>query len=192
MKSSIPPIQMITIEEPDTTKLFNALQKIHSRPNTVTRQQFHQFEPLFKKEHNLDPTQLENLTKLYCKTFDFYKQTVIIESADNPKVVITLPAVFAPVRTLSPTERNATLVDINNKLAGSLPKHSTNAFGQMADALITEQVHNKSVITEYRKDYVATIQEFLNAYSDKSKPATITVDETATSTVFKDADCTFE
>jgi len=159
--------KQVVIEQPDTTALFNALEKLHNQPTTVTLQQFKQFEPLFRKEHKLSPDDLKELTKLYLQTFDFYKSTVIIESADNPKPVLTLPPVFTPVRSLEINDQNALLVDINSKLSGGMPLYSSTAFGHMADALIREQLKNKEVIENYREVYQKTVDTFLSIYGDK-------------------------
>jgi len=159
--------KQVVIEQPDTTALFNALEKLHNQPTIVTLQQFKQFEPLFRKEHKLSPDDLKELTKLYLQTFDFYKSTVIIESADNPKPVLTLPPVFTPVRSLEINDQNALLVDINSKLSGGMPLYSSTAFGHMADALIREQLKNKEVIENYREVYQKTVDTFLSIYGDK-------------------------
>jgi hypothetical protein len=97
---------------------------------------------------------------------------VIIESADNPKPVLTLPPVFTPVRSLEINDKNAMLVATNSKLAGAMPLYSSTAFGQMADALIKEQGKNTAVIETYKEVYHKAVEEFLVAYGDK-KPDTV-------------------
>jgi len=185
-------LNSIKTEQPETTALFTALQNIYSQPTTITRQQFRQFEPLFRKNHNLTNEQIEDLSKLYRKTFDFYKSIVIIESADNPKIVVTLPPVFTPVRTMATTEANATLVDVNAKLSGAMPLYSTTAFGRMADALIMEQANNKQVITEYRHEYITTVQKFLDVYSGKTPEVASEIIKDDSTAAFDDATWEFE
>ena len=180
------------IQQPEITALYAALQQIENKPNTVTRLQFRPFEPLFRKDSNLSEQQVEDLTTLYRKTFDLYKETVIIESADNPTIILRLPPVLTPIRPLSPTPRNATLVDINTKMSGQLPAYSSTAFGRMADALIAEQKANKDVIASYRNNYNQIVSQFNQAYSKKTSTTAIPVAQKDTSVVFDNTTWGFE
>jgi hypothetical protein len=172
---------VVQTEQPEVTKLHDALQQLHARPNTITLAQFQRFAPLFRVDSKLTAVQIEDLTALYRRTFDFYKTTVIIESAANPKVIETLPPLFTPVKTLSPNQHNATLVDINAKLGTSgVPLHSVNAFGRMADAIIAEQAANRETVLAYQAVYVATVNKFLKAHGgDRAAASTTAAAEVA-------------
>jgi hypothetical protein len=162
------------VEDQNITKLFTALQAIDRRPNMITLAQFRQFEPLFRKNNTLTETEIHDLTKLYAKTIDFYKETQIIESSVKPTVVLTLPPLFTPVRTLSTTDTNEAIVAANQKMSGHhVPKYSSEAFNTMMNALKREQLANKSVIDAYHRNYVTIVDAFFAAYRGEVKSAAI-------------------
>lgn len=155
------------------TDLYHELQKIESQPNTFTLAQFREFEPLFRKEHKLDGSQIDELMKKYRRIVDFYKSTVIIKSASDPTVVVTLPPLLTPFRSLAPTKENDVLVVANTKMSGhQIPLYSSTAFGRMITALFAEQSNNKDVVEAQRKVYVEAMRGFAKAYGTGEKSPT--------------------
>lgn len=182
------PVQKKREEISTVTALYKSLKQIEASPTVLTLSQFKQFEPLFRKGSDLSELQIDALTELYRKLIDLYKPTVIVRSAADHTIVLTLPPLFTPVRSLSPTERNEQLVSINRNLSGnSVPLYSSSAFGRMARALIEEQSANKDVVENYRDMYNEAITAFTNAYTTPS-PQVKTEDRpiAVTSKVFND------
>ena len=172
---------------PAVTALHDSLKQIEDRPNVLTLSQFRQFEPLFRKEHGLNERQIDALTEMYRKLVDFYKPTVIIRSATDRAIILTLPPLFTPVRSLSPTEKNITLVAINRNLSGnSIPLYSSTAFGRMARALIEEQAGNKEVVDAYRGMYADSMKAFSEVYNITDPQKTDTPVTTPESKVFEE------
>ena len=193
MRPPAPIEPAVPVEQPEVTALHDALKKIDDTPNTITRHEFRQFEPLFRKDHGLTQSQIEELSIAYRQRFDFYKPTNIVSSTAGATMVLTLPPVFVPVRALAATAQNALLVDANTKLSGTMPKHAATAFGQMADALIVEQKDNLDTVLAYRADYIRLVQAFTETYRGQASNGSTTVEtgaaETASSTL---ANATFE
>lgn len=153
-------------EDPELKMLYEELIKIEEKPSIVTLEVFKEFEPLFRKNSKLTNDEVSDLTKRYVKLVDFYKETKIIISKANPTVVLTLPSIFTPIRSLEPTDKNAALVAANQKLSHSnVPKYSLDAFKNMFDAIRDEQLNNVPVIKEYRQKYISTIRDFFEKYS---------------------------
>ena len=154
------------IKDPNMALLHTALQKTEAQPNIITLDVFREFEPLFRRNNQLSKAQVKDLTQKYTKLVDFYKETQIIVSSTNPKVVLTLPSIFTPVRSLEPNERNGSLVATNSKLSHSnVPKYSSDAFANMFTALRNEQSKNVTVIAEYKERFVTLVQDFFEKYS---------------------------
>ena len=154
------------IEVPEINNLFNILKNIESKPNIFTLAEFKEFEPIFRKYDEISDEDLKELTKKFKRAVDFYKEIVIVKSKSDRTIVVTLPPIFVPVRSLSSTETNRILVDINSKLGMSgIPKYSSEAFGRMATSLLIEQNFNKNVVMEYREKYKEIMNNFLTIYN---------------------------
>jgi hypothetical protein len=154
-------------ETPDVSRLYRALKQIESTPNIITRAGFRRFEPLFRREPGLSDAQLAELGKEFRGSFDFYKATNIVVSETDPTVVLTLPAIFTPMRSLSGTPEHDMLVAANSKRTHGAPVHAATAFGRMADALFAEQVNNRTTVEEYKAAYVAAMKQIVAAYHNQ-------------------------
>ena len=152
-------------EIPEISKLHKALMEIDSKPNVLTVEQFRQFAPLFQKHTTLNEEQLEDLGKRYIRAIDFYKKTDIIKGFGDNTVVLSLPAIFTPIRSLPPTPQAGRLVDMNTKMAGhDVPRYATAALAGMVQALVDEQARNRAVVTDYRREYLALQQVFFEKH----------------------------
>jgi len=172
------PVSTQMVEDPQITKLYQALQQIDNRPNIITLSHFRQFEPLFRKNHGLTDQQIVELSERYGKTIDFYKETQIIHSGQKPTVVLTLPPLFTPVRTLSSTNENEVIVAVNQKMFGHpVPKYSSDAFNNMMNALKREQIPNKPVIDAYHQRYITLVDEFFATYQAAGAIPAVTADD---------------
>lgn len=183
------------IEEiPAISALYEYFKKEEARPNTFTLLQFRTFEPLFRTEPGISPERIEQLTKLYKRNVDPYKKTVIIKSSTDKTVILELPPLFTPIKSLSPTLENEILVSINSKFAatgGGAPVHSSNAFGRMIKALENEQKNNKAVQDAYRDTFESTMKIFNDAYHPQPKQSA-SIQEKPTTSILNDTAWEFE
>ena len=163
-------------EIPDaTTKaLYDALVLKDSKPNVLTLDQFRQFEPLFRKNSELSEKTPENentvmlLTEKFKDLVDFYKETQIVVSTLNPTVVLTLPAIFTPVKSFDHNDRNSSLVATNQAMShNSVPRYQADAFNAMFTAFRNEQLKNKNTVVQYTQNYAKRVDEFFEKYSTK-------------------------
>lgn len=168
------------------TALFAELKRIEDRPNVFTMSQFERLAPLFRTNSNLTSSHIEDLTVLYQRYVDFYKPTEIIRSAADHTVILTLPPVFTPVKSLSSDDHNDKIIDINSNMSGSdIPKYRSVAFNQVANALLSEQRSNINVIQEYRRKYADIMQKFNALYGNTAKTA-VSESETSQPVPFQD------
>lgn len=183
------------VESPEFTKLHLALFKIDNRPNILTLATFRRFEPLFRTTHGLTDNQINDLTVEYQAIIDLYKETQIIESPQHPVVVLTLPPLFIPVRTLSNTEHNETVVSVNQKMGThSIPKYAAEALSAMVRALHSEQTANKPVVEAYQRMYATRVAEFFAKYSKPTptKAVSPTVSEPAVGAIPDEAEWSYD
>lgn len=160
----------VQIEDPNMTALHNYLVAAANKPNVLTVAQFKKFEPLFRAGvfvKNVDDVRVQRLTEEYSKHVDFYKETTIVVSAHDPTVVLTLPAVFTPVKSFDANDKNSILVATNQAMAhNSVPKYQEDAFYAMFMAFQGEQLKNKKVISQYSEQFAVRAKEFFDKYSD--------------------------
>lgn len=158
--------QQMALEDPVMKKLYMTLTDMESRPNVMTLALFRKFEPLFKKNSNISDEKIKELTKEFQSYVDFYKETQIVKSAADQTVIITLPSIFTPVRALSATERNASLVSANRAASSTnIPRYQAEAFANMFNALLSEQNNNTDTVNEYKERFVTVVNELLSKYS---------------------------
>lgn len=159
------------INDENTTALFNVLKAKEATPNIIPLDQFRQFEVLFRQKSltSLNENQVKTLTERYLKLVDVYKSTHIIKSLQDPIILLTLPAIFVPVRSFDHTPQNSALVATNQAMAhNTVPKYQADAFGAMFVQFQHEQLKNKKVIQEYSADYAKLAREFFDKYPNKS------------------------
>jgi hypothetical protein len=163
-------IPSVVEKNPDMEALHTALKAKEAQPNVMTLEVFRSFEQLFKRrtkeEAKRDEELIKRLTEQFVKIVDFYKETHVIASATDLRVLLVMPAIFTPVRSLAITERNASLVATNQAMFhNNVPKYSGDAFKQMVDALCDEQRNNAPVLREYRTQFITAAEALREKYS---------------------------
>ena len=151
------------------TALSNVLHKIESTPNRITLADFREYEVLFRAPNaDMDDDterKLEQLGDAYLKLVDPYKPVEIIKSAIDKTVILTLPPIFASVRTLAATKENAELVATNYRMAGhDVPRYQAEAFGGVAKAILQEQTNNVAAIAQAKAVYDTCMVDFRAKY----------------------------
>lgn len=168
IQSNLPKLPEKSVEVADTTALYKHLKEVESRPNIITLDVFREFEPLFQINNNLSGDDIAMLTSKFVRLIDFYKETHVIQSSVNPRVLVTLPSIFTPIRSLEINAQNASLVASNAaNFHSSVPKYSHDAFANMFTAIRKEQYKNIPRIKEYEEQYVICVQEFFKKYNKK-------------------------
>lgn len=156
------------IDHSIATQLLTQLRKIEATNNVLTREQFKEFEPLYRAPKEVDGNKavvdqdfFSKLSKKYILTIDPYKPTDIYDRdpAKGGKILLTLPPVFMSVHALAPTPENAHLVSVNSKAAQSAsfsPREVSDAVTNLGVALLNEQlkperrddIHARAALTQ--------------------------------------------
>lgn len=179
---TLPASQMEMKEDRQIKELHRVLSEKDQRPNVITLEYFRQFEPLFRKNNTLSENEIGILTDRYTRVIDLYKSTQIIVSASDPRVILTLPPLFTPVRSLSMTKENQVLVARNAAMSThNVPKYGSDAFNALMHAILAEQSNNAETVQSYRTEYRMLVQQFFSIYHPNSpSPVPVSISEDAT------------
>jgi hypothetical protein len=143
---AVPPRPTITtIEQRGINDLLTLLKQADAAPNILTLAEFQRFAPLYtepktKQDLPANNPALRALAEEFQGKINMYKPTHIVRSPYDPTVVLRLPQILIPLKTLSPTEANAAAVTTNYNYRNSdLPKVWSTAQNVMTSAVFREQ-----------------------------------------------------
>lgn len=171
-KSVLTPIEQKRIDE-----LHELLTKMAGTPNILTLSEFMYFSPLYTPdtvESRLpknDKT-LRDLSDELMARIDYYKPTHVIRSKEDPTVILRLPQLLTPFRTMSSTEKNTQAINRNYAHRGSgFPRIWSTAQNQMTAALFAEQnaPEQIAVIARTTKETSEIMEEFGAVYGSTNK-----------------------
>ncbi len=134
-----------TIDERNIKLLAAALAEQNSKPNILTLDEFRKYAPLYTTKVN--SLKFDNIDSNYAKLamelqarLNLYKPLHIIKSHQDPEVVLRLPQLLTPLKSLSPTAENDKVVSLNYAHRQSdIPKVWSTAQNMMTSALLNEQ-----------------------------------------------------
>jgi hypothetical protein len=148
-------------------KLFaemkNEFDKVDRERNNLTREEFAKFEPLFRKDTIVTDEDIRELTEEFFVRIDPYLPINILE---GEKVILTLPAVFLPMKKT----KDKTVVDTNiNSISSDNVRFASKAVNDYSSAILLAQFDNNSKFEEYKESTAQYLEEFNEKYSTEEK-----------------------
>lgn len=147
-KAILKKIKPNDFEMQDALKLSALLQANLAKPNVLTREEFRKFEVLYRKppvitdvnEKIRHEDMIQKLTDEYRVKIDYFRETHIIHSRADPRIIAVLPPIFIPIRSIQPGEAGDKAVLGNYRDRNhQMPKVKSEAQGRMTNALLEEQ-----------------------------------------------------
>ncbi len=189
-----PPPPLVNYEEKDLTELASILSARAEGPNILTKAEFKPFEFLY--QNHSEPKNEEEaasrdrkigiLTKEFMRAVDIYRPIHIVVSKTDQTVILRLPQLFVPIKSIEPTEQNVQLVIANHQAQKSeFPKIKSKAQNRMTAAFRKQQAdpdHISSISTA-RAESKILVEEFRLQKGIVSEKAVAPVTESAASSI---------
>ncbi len=183
---SDPSLPLVDYEQKDLTELADILNKMEEGPNILTRAEFKPFEFLYQnhpapkneEEKAARDRKVDALTKAFVRIIDMYRPIHIVVSKTDSTVVLRLPQLFVPIKSMAPTDHNAQLVLANHQAQKLMyPSIKSKAQNRMTAAFRKQQadLDQISAIRTARAESRALVEEFQvrkgNTPAEVAKPS---------------------
>jgi len=127
-------------------KMYDILQKALAKSNQIPLSEFRKYESLFRHNDKKEFTQEEesNIHTLSTELFKRIDPYSPIDIIYNNQVVLTLPPIFVPFKSIDPKYKEA--VDVNrNMLSQDIAKYKYEAYDRMITLLMKTQLDDENI-----------------------------------------------